>query len=386
MIALKSCNIYNTDTKTVTPITVTPGGTLNTLAPGMPKNFGLAFTFSASIKEAFFNISGGFQCTQGAPPFCCPNKNGGDPWNPNPGAYSINWQVMDPVGAIEPPQSFELTVIAGLPPTAKGIVGTNSEGISTSTGSPIIHPIIPQTMDALNLAVQRLWLEGPFTFSPANSPANTNYSIPLAYAKAGKRVVAVANFQNSVPRCSAPSDSAWLSYWNAFPATDKTGIWAICIGNETDTAGYYQGTVAQLGHLMQLAYPILKSKGYLVIAPSQLMSLDQLHSLPLQYCDAVDRHFYSGSAVSCLKIVDDLIGYAAYVGKQVICTEGGVRCPVTQLPAQVTELVQGLRERAGTFLTFPLYLLPGDNLDEGAPLTNALVPNTPIYNAFLAAK
>lgn len=277
-------------------------------------------------------------------------------------------------------------------PTPIGIIGTNAVGMSDPAIDFTVHPTLLTAVQQLDLEYLRIWIEGGWN----KAPAATYFKSSLAWSKYVK-VIAVANFQNSTPRCSAPSDAVWVNYWTAFPPPSVTGIYAICIGNETDTVGvttrpdvYWNGTNSQLFHLLQLAYPILHKDGYIVVGPSQLRSLDQLKALnalgAAPYYDAVDRHFYSGTAVSCLTDVDDSLAYGTTINKLVIDTEGGVRNAGSGLPSETQKLNAGLRTRKGVFCLYPLYIIPNENLDIAAPLTGQWEVNQSIWNAFLAAK
>jgi len=361
--------VRDTDKQADTSIVVTNGCTL--FLSQLPVHWTQDFILSKTNK-IFFSTDGGDPIEYEATPYCPIGHN--TPLNLAAGKHTVSITIGS--------QAAQVITFTLVPSPA--VIGSNLAGVSDPAGDPIGHTQLAATATRDHLQVVRLWTEGAF-----NVPFPANYwSVPLHWHAAGVKVVAVLNFQNSVPRCSAPSDADWILKLSSIPPPAQSGVWAFCIGNETDTAAYYTGTTAQLAHLINLAAPILHANGYYVIAPSQLNSLTQLQQLnalgALAGVDAIDRHFYSNSAAGCLAQVDPAAAYAVSIKKDLVCTEGGVRGgDAPTLAAQVKILfgTTGLQSRSGTFLHFPMYLMASDTLDTAAPLTASYARNEPFATA-----
>jgi len=281
------------------------------------------------------------------------------------------------------PTTFHLSVMPA------PLIGTNLEGISYAQGDPAVHPQLITTAQTLHVQTARFWIEGTWT---AKIPANY-FHVTQAWQKAGIKVIAVANYQNSVPRCSAPADAVWTAYWAAFPSPAQTGICAIDLGNEVNTSTYYTGTPAQLAHLMALAYPILHAKGYVVCAPSVLNSLSwyqQLQKLnAFNGCDRIDVHSYAGSAASVVSFVDQGIAFGRSLIPPKPCdaSEWGVRMSAGNKPAWAAATASAfsmLQTRSGWFSAFSFYPT-ADPLDQATPLDASYNPNEPFHSAILEA-
>ena len=261
--------------------------------------------------------------------------------------------------------------------------GENLSGISDPAGDPATHPQLLAAARALNLAAVRLWIEGAFT---SQQPVSY-FKICRDWQADGIKVIAVANFQNASPRCSAPTDAVWTSYWKNFPAPAQTGIYAISIGNEINTSAYYGGSVAQMAHLMQLAYPLLHAKGYTVIAGSDINELKyygQLNQLgAFNWCDRVDVHAYYSTAAQVVNCIDQGIAFGRSIGKPCDAMEFGVRMSASNKPGWAAEEQRAmlqLKTRSGYLLPFSFY--PIENLDQACPLTTQYEQDAVFYPAF----
>ncbi len=180
------------------------------------------------------------------------------------------------------------------------------------------------------------------------------------------------------------------AYWNAFPAAAETGIYAIDLGNEVNTALYYTGTPEQLARLMEIAYPILHARGYVVCAPSVLNSLswyEQLEKLnAFDHSDRIDAHSYFSSAAGVVAMIDQGIAFGRSIGKPCDSSEWGVRMASSNRSAWAAETARAyslLQTRSGWFSAFSFYPT-ADPLDQATPLDSVYNANEPFHSAIMA--
>jgi hypothetical protein len=398
-------SVRDSDAQADTSIVIVNNGAIP--AAGLPKNWTLDFNFGKSVK-AIFLIDGKPPAHNQywAPPYCPAGHN--TPINlaagPHDIAVTVNGQaIADFKFTITlAPTTTATTAPAPNPTTAPttnaaaagqvanpAVLGINAAGISDAMIDLSAHPQYLTFCKAAGITTLRVWTEGAFT---THQPAGYYHLLP-PWGAAGVHVIAVANFQNSVPRCSAPSDADWTAWCSAIPPPATTGIWAIEIGNEVNTATYCTASAAQLAHLMQLAYPILHKQGYIVIAPSTLNSLNEIQTLQglgaYQYADYLNVHSYRPTAAAVAADVDAAQAIATAVGKPLAMTEWGTRpggagaggaAPVAWA-SQQTAAIALLKQRNVLACSFPLYVMPGDTLDLAAPFTAGGMVNQPFYGA-----
>jgi hypothetical protein len=371
VLTLQNVVVRDTDKRAPTAQTLASGGYV---AGGLPKNWTLQFNFTgAQPTTVLFTIDGKRAHIEYYIPWVCQGDN--VPINLPVGDHVITYSTNG-----QTPQTLTFSVLPA------PVFGQNMEGVSTPAGDPVAHPQLRAASSTMNFSAIRLWLEGGFT---SQQPLSY-FKIAKAWQTAGIRVFAVANFQNSVPRCAAPADKDWISYWTNFPTPAQTGIYAICIGNEVNTTAYYDGTVAQLAHLMLLAYPILHAKGYIVLAGSDLDDLNyygQLNKLgAFANCDRIDVHAYYGTAAQVVACIDKGIALGRSINKPCDSTEWGVRMNANNLPAWATAqalVLSQLKTRTGYLLPFSFY--PIETLDQACPLNVKYEANEPFYSAFAGA-
>jgi hypothetical protein len=371
VVTLQSVVVRDTDAKAPTTQSVANGGYV---AGGLPKHWTLQFNFTgAQPTSVAYTIDGKQPHIEHYIPWVC---EGDDvPVNLPVGDHVISWAVDG-----QTPQAFAVSVLP-VP-----VFGENLEGVGTPAGDPAAHPQLVATGTVLKFSAVRVWLEGNFT----NQQPPGYFKIAKAWHNAGMKVIAVANFQNATPRCSAPADAVWISYWTHFPSPAQTGIDAICLGNEINTAAYYTGTPQQLAHLMQLAYPILHKAGYTVIAGSDLDDIGYYQNLnklnAFTYCDRIDVHAYYANTAGVLSAIDRGIAFGRSIGKPCDSTEFSLRMNPNNLPAWATahaQLLTQLKTRTGWLLPFSFY--PIENVDLACPLNAKYENNEPFYSAFAGA-
>lgn len=278
------------------------------------------------------------------------------------------------------------------PPPASQIatfaIGLNSVGVDDPAADPVVHPEIAATLSHFGMQYMRLWMTGPISGAvPASK-----WAIAGRYASIGVKPVVVINFQNSAVRCKAPAMSDWLTYLNALPPPDTTGVWAFEIGNEVDYTTYYSDTLANYAALLQAAYPILRAKGYKVVCANVLYNLNAYKTLnslgAFAFCDYIGGHFYYANAAGALSAYDSLIAFAAGVGKPVLCTEVGLHGNVSTPSTWANELAKlwtGLKARSGTFLYFMLFTNTSNAGPESLLVANTYQNNGVFYTALEAA-
>jgi hypothetical protein len=362
--------VRDTDAHVPTTQAVANGGYVSSV----PKHWSLQFNFATSQPTSMtFTIDGKQPHVEHYVPWVC---EGDDvPINLAVGDHVVTW-----ASGTQPPQAFAVSVLPA------PVFGENLGGVGDVAGDLTLHPQLLATAKSLNLSLVRLWLEGSFTTQPSGS----YFKIAKHWQNAGLKVIAVANFQNATPRCAAPSDSVWTNFWTGFPPPGQTGIFAISIGNEINTAAYYNGSVAQLAHLMSLAYPILHAKGYVVIAGSDLNDLSfygQLNKLgAFNFCDRIDVHAYCGAPQQVVGLIDQGIAFGRSIHKPCDATEFGVRMSATNPTAWSAaegQALAALKTRSGYLLPFSFY--PMESLDQACPLNVNYEANEPYFSAFNAA-
>ena len=357
-----------------TAIAVASGSSVNPI--NLPASWTLDFVLTRAA-DVVFSTDGGAKQEYESTPYCPVGHN--TPLDFAEGTHKISVQINSGTPII-----FSITVTQTLAqPTDElpCVFGSNGEGVTYPSGDPALHPELLTACKAYNFQYFRLWTEQPFS-TPFPS---TYWKIPVKYQAAGIKVLTVINFQNS-PNYAAPSDKDWLTKINSFPAAKTAGVWGVCLGNECDSKSYYTGTVSQLAHLMQLAYPILEDKGYVVICPSSISSLAQLEDLKslgaFEYCDYLDYHVYATTAAAALSSIDGYKAYCASVDKPGLMSELGIRGLATNTSGwskQCQLLFAGLQSRSGIYLQFPLFWLTSssDPLCQQAPLSKTYGPNDP---------
>jgi hypothetical protein len=268
------------------------------------------------------------------------------------------------------------------------VIGINAAGVSDPLIDLSTHPQYLSFCKAAGITRLRVWTEGTFK---THQPASYYHYLP-AWNQAGVKVILVANFQNSTPRGSAPSDADWSGWCSAIPPPSITGAAYVEIGNEVNTGTYYTGNVQQLAHLMEVAYPILHAKGYLVIAPSTLNSLSWVTNLQTlgayKFCDFVNIHSYVGSAEQVAAAAHAAELVATAVGKPLAMTEWGTRPASKSPPIWAAEQVKAiglLRQRPIMSLSFPLYFLPGDPSDAASPFDEKGAVQQPYHDVMMGA-
>jgi hypothetical protein len=343
-------------------------------------DFGLA---AGHTCQTIFAVDGGKPVQLWTPPYSPAGHN--IPLALSTGTHTITLTVN---GAAIAPLTFTLGTAPPILPTGQiaqpFTLIINAGGISDPAINLATHPLYLPFFKSAGVTGLRVWTEGAFA---APQPASY-YAALLPWQKAGVHVIAVANFQNSVPRLSAPTDAVWTAWLTAIPPPATTGIWAIEIGNEVNTGDYYNGSGQQLAHLMQLAYPILHAKGYVVIAPSTLNSLNEIQTLvglgAYQWADYLNIHSYRGTPAAIAADADAASPIAASVGKPLAMTEEGLRLgnvPAAVLASQQVQTTGLLSQRSVLAGYFPLYLMASDTLDIAAPFTATGAINQPFYGA-----
>jgi hypothetical protein len=207
-IVLNSVFIRNTDTQSPTTQAVVDGGYV--VQSVLPAHWTLQFDFSNAPNTVSFTLDGKEPNVEHYVPWVVEGDN--NPINLPLGDHVVTYAVngVNPI-------TYHLSIM----PTP--LIGTNLEGISYAQGDPAVHPQLLTTAQSLHVQTTRFWIEGTWT-----AKITGNYfHVTQAWAKAGVKVIAVANYQNSVPRCSAPTDAVWTAYWTAFPPPAQTGIYAI---------------------------------------------------------------------------------------------------------------------------------------------------------------
>jgi hypothetical protein len=371
-IALNSVFIRNTDTQSPTTRAAVDGGYV--VQSALPAHWTLQFNFTAQPQSVRFTLDGKQPHVENFVPWVVEGDN--NPINLPLGDHVVTYAVNS-----VNPTTFHISIMPS------PLIGTNLEGISYAQGDPVVHPQLLTTAQGLRVQTARFWIEGSWS-----AKITGNYfHVTQAWQKAGVKVIAVANYQNSVPRCSAPTDAVWTAYWTAFPSPAQTGIYAIDLGNEVNTSNYYTGTPSQLAHLMALAYPILHAKGYVVCAPSVLNSLNwyqQLQKLnAFNDCDRIDVHSYAGSAASVVVFIDQGIAFGRSIGRPCDASEWGVRMSASNKPAwaaQTAAVYSLLQTRSGWFNAFSFYPT-ADPLDQATPLDKNYNANEPFHSAILGA-
>jgi hypothetical protein len=357
-----------------TSTAVTSGSTVNPAK--LPTSWTLDFVLTRNA-DVVFSTDGGIENEFESTPYCPIGHN--TPLKFAAGTHKITVQINSAT-----PITF--TIIIGSPSAVADtedpcVFGSNGEGVTYPSGDPSLHPQLLTACRAYDFEYFRLWTEEPFS-----TPFPSSYwKIPLKYQAAGIKVMAVINFQNS-PNSAAPSDKDWLTKINSFPNARTAGVWGVCLGNECDSKSYYTGTYSQLAHLMQLAYPILQDKGYVVIGPSAISSLALLEHLnalgALRYCDYADYHVYATTAQAALSVVDGYKSYCKSIDKPSLMSELGIRGLGTNTSGwskQCQLLFAGLQSRSGIYLQFPLFWLTSstDPLCQQAPLSRTYGSNGP---------
>ena len=199
-IVLQNVVVRDTDAKAPTTQAITSGGYV---AGGLPRHWTLQFNFASTQPGSVsFTIDGKQPHVEYYVPWVC---EGDDvpidlPVGDHLIGYSVNGQT---------PQAFAVSV---LPPP---VFGQNMEGVSTAAGDPGGTSAVG--VDQFGAEFFRRAIvarEGSFT---GQQPPGY-FKISKAWQSAGVKVFAVANFQNAAPRCSAPADKDWISYWTNFPA------------------------------------------------------------------------------------------------------------------------------------------------------------------------
>jgi hypothetical protein len=259
--------------------------------------------------------------------------------------------------------------------------GGNLLGCTDAGGNPSLHPQLLAAAKHFGFTMVRLWMEGSLL-----AACESQWTVSQAWAAAGVSVIAVLNFQNMTPRCAAPSDSQWTIYLNSIPASAATGVTYIEIGNELDYATYYTGTVAQYAHLLALAEPILHAKGYRIIMANCLYGLSWYQQLAalgaFAYVDAAGRHSYDSTAAAALANYTAAAAFVSSQGVQFLCTEVNLeRVASGQLASEITKLYAGLANIPGSYIYFPLCVIPTDTADPAGLLTTAYAVNQPYYAA-----
>lgn len=242
---------------------------------------------------------------------------------------------------------------------------------------PSKHPQLNSAYADMHLYCIREWLEGGWDKIPPSS-----YWHPKEWS--GNNYL-VFNFQNSVPRCNAPSDSEWVSYCTGFPPPNITGFKVIQIGNEINTGTYYNGSQKQYIHLLQLCYPILHSKGYVVECGSTLNEKTYLQGLiaggASDWCDRFDTHAYYDRAG---KIADQYDSIHAIVSKPLDMSEFGVRNDKI-LSSETGAILMMLRGRDYRSVFIPFSMTPYDSVNKMAPLDKNYMHNGDVWDNFFSA-
>jgi hypothetical protein len=263
-------------------------------------------------------------------------------------------------------------------------LGVNLLGCSDPAGNPTLHPELLAVAKHFGFSLVRLWMQGSLL-----TACESQWTVSQAWASAGIGVIAVLNFQNMTPRCSAPNDDQWNAYLNSIPPAATTGVTYIEIGNELDFTAYFAGTVIQYAHLLALADPILHGKGYKIIMANCLYGLtwyQQLATLgAFKHVDAAGRHSYDSTAAAALINYTAAAAFVAAQGVQFICTEVNLEnVAAGQLASEISKLFVGLSAISGAFVYFPMSVITGDANDPAGLLTAAYQINQPYYSALEA--
>lgn len=261
-----------------------------------------------------------------------------------------------------------------------GRFGLNLGGSVDPLSDPTLHPSYLKAFTRFAPGgVARVW----FTASLSGTMPISQFAVAGAYDAAGVDLLGVINFQNSAVRCMAPPMADWLQYINSFPTALVSGFKYIEIGNELDSKTYWADTSANYAALLAAAYPILKAKGYIVVAgnctnfnTTNFINYDMAKYGMFANCDAIGVHLYTSDAASALAGYQRLLAFAATVGKLVICTEVGLHMnpgDIAAWAAQIQLLIAGLKTLAGIWIYFSMYQLPATAAKAGPE--GLLLPN-----------
>lgn len=266
-------------------------------------------------------------------------------------------------------------------------------GGSWATASAINDPnlYLPQLMtDIASLGTGR-YVRAWQTGSIQTAPADSQFTQTRLWAAQGLKPVAVFNTQNNNPRCMAPTTSQLQAYFNGVPSAANTGIYAWELVNEADYTAYYADTDANLANIFAVATPILKSKGYKVIATNALSSVGYYQDSKVTSViksagvDFIGRHGYQATAVLALQDYVKVKAVADQLGVGFFCTEVGL----TGNPAPFAELQKlwaGLPAIGGVYLGFTLYQVStaSSYQYQCQPYTSPGVKNAANFNAIVS--
>jgi hypothetical protein len=184
------------------------------------------------------------------------------------------------------------------------------------------------------------------------------------YKAKGVSSVIVENFQDSGGLI--PDIATWTARMNAYPTSAESGIVAVEIGNEIDTATYLvqaSPNFANYAAAFKVASPILRAKGYKVIvgnvvswgagsAGQALYEMLQTNGV-FAVADGAGGHFYDGDAATSISAHKALIAWLAAIGVPYYCTEFGLHGG-SDWAAQITLLLAWAVTVQGTFIYFCL--------------------------------
>lgn len=180
------------------------------------------------------------------------------------------------------------------------------------------------------------------------------------WAAAGIHPLVVWNTQNN--NKDIPTQAQITAHFNSWPTAAETGVWGVELVNEHDNLQYLNQTpanLAGLGMLFATAGPILKAKGYAVIASNCLSSYGSYQDshvkpyLTPKNVDYIGRHGYAGDAATATANVTKVKLFADSLGLGFCQTEAGLREAnyVVELP----KYWQAMQALGGIHIAFTLY-------------------------------
>lgn len=180
------------------------------------------------------------------------------------------------------------------------------------------------------------------------------------WATAGLQTIYVWNTQQNGK--DIPTQAQVIAHFNSWPTAINSGVTFVELVNEHDNLQYLNQTpanLAGLGMLFATAGPILKAKGYAVIASNCLSSYGSYQdshvkpSLTPKNVDYIGRHGYAGDAATATANVTKVKLFADSLGLGFCQTEAGLREAnyVVELP----KYWQAMQALGGIHIAFTLY-------------------------------
>lgn len=264
-----------------------------------------------------------------------------------PGGSVFTVSAPVPVSTVPPTQSFQIGFnIGGLWPTNSRIDDTGFD----------MQKLLTDIAPLGNGNILRAWGTCPLIGA---IPA-TQFTQTKTWAALGLRPIYVWNTQNN--GLAIPSAADIATHFNSWPLAKDSGVWAVELVNEHDNPQYLaqnSDTAPGLARLFSTAGPILKAKGYVVIASNCLSSFgayQDSHVKPTLIkanVDYIGRHGYAQDAATATANVTKVFNYATSLGLGFCQTEAGLREAnyVVELP----KYWAAMKALGGIHVAFTLY-------------------------------